>query len=501
MLLALVGLLGIASTGLILSGTKTLQEIYYYGIQDHAYSAYDKEADVLSILDGTIKELKIVHFILVAYTGGTVDAFGALVNLRRDDVLNYRTENSDKGFRDPFGTGAYSSNTVGAFTAPHELSSDLMPLSGVINHVSFYKARISMIVKKNEEFHIQNLLTTLDYGAHTAGASTCTWEIKMVVAPFVFWFDKAKGLGLRFTWLAQIESTTETASVEFPCSGYLTNMSVLVTISDGAQDAPSHMIWSTQDTNLVTHLVTAGGAGSIRGSNHNAVAFTNHRSQDLDSSIYKWNFQHFGSKYIRIVNRAMLNFVYISEGADEQFVWFTGDFIPFKGAHWKQVYVHIGSELATGADWDDALMFGVDLKNCQVAITAQVATGEGGIIIIKLMNTDDEFDGGDFATGTKGDIQDNDSFNTSGLYSAQNLGAIVPFSASVGSQSTVLNLGNVTAGQVLTWDLVADGFTDNSKLYFVITGQVNSEYYSKSNKFVYSPATFDYASEPAMRNF
>ncbi len=483
----------------IISRTKQLQEIYYYGIRDHTFTNITLENDILSILDGTIKEVKIVNFNVAAYTGQTQDT-GILINIRRDDSHNYNLEGVSTGFRDPFGVGSFNFNDTVAFTAPHEQTSDLMPFSPVINHVSFYKARMAMLLKKNEEFHIETRMSTMDGGSFSAGSSTLTWEIKFVVAPFVFFFDKAIATGLRFTWLMRLTDSTETASTEFPCSGFLTNMSVLASISQGTQDEPTHMIWSTQDVNMVTHMVTAGGTAAIRGSNHNAIAFTNHRSLNVNNVFFTWNYEHFGKSYIRITNRSTLNFIFLGEADAAATVWLTGDFIPFNGAHWKQIYVHIGTDLTTVDDWDDAIMFGVDLKNCQVSITANIAANDSAVMVVKLLSHSGDPDGATWSTA-HGDVQDADPYSTSGLYSAQNLGAIIPFSGSVGSQSTVLNLGKVKAGMLLSWDLIAESLTVSSKIYFVITGQVDRTYFSKNNKYIYSPDTFDYANLEAMHNF
>ncbi len=424
-----------------------------------------------------------------------------LMNIRRDDFHKYNFEAVSTGFRDPFGVADFNNNSVVAFTAPHEQTSDIMPVSAVLNHVSFYKARMSLVVKKNEEFHVETRISAIDRGAFSAGSSVLTWELKMVVAPFVWNFDHGKPTGLRFVWLARLTGTEELASTEFPCSGYLTNLSVLCTLEQGTEDSPSIMVWSTQDVNMITHLVTAGGQDAIKGSNHNAVTFNNTRTIQHSGDIYNWNYKHFGKSYIRLTNRAMLNFIFIGEGAPSTTVWFTGDFIPFRGSHWKQVYVHIGTDLVVGENWEDAIKFAVDLKNCQVAITANIASAEAAVMVVKLLVDGIDTQGDSFSSSTAGDIQDEEPYANQGLYSAQNLGAIIPFSGSVGSQSTVLNLGNVTAGQLLAWDMISETLTVASKIFFVITGQVNREYYSKNNKFIYSTDTFDHANLEAMSQF
>ncbi len=499
MRLMVVGVLEILGLMLIISRTKQLQEIYYYGIGIHAFDNLQEAINIQSILDGYLKEIRCEFATNTTYSGGS-QTFNMMMqtSVRKGDFYNKYAGGANTAWRDPFGgAGDFSTETIFSFTSPQAGTADMWYVNGTINYTSFYKARINQILKKNEEFIVEHWLTTMDQGQNTAGLSEIRWELKLVVAPFVFWFDQPKGLGLKFTQLIHVTTTLEIASTEFPCSGYLTNISVHSTGPSGAADFPQYFVWTTDDPNLATHLLTVAGTNGITGSSKNSIVMQNVRQTSSEGTKFTWNFQHFGKKYIRITNRDMLNFIFKSQGADSITLIFQADFIPFKNAHWKQVYTHDAS-LGTSENWGDAMEMMVDLTDCQVAIVAKIATAEEGVMVVKLIH--ENTDSGSFADGV-GDVHDVSPFSDDGVSSAQNLGAIIPFSGSMGSSNSVLHLGTVTAGQLLVWDFISGTLSGASEVYFIVTGKVNNEYYSRGSRFNVSPSLFDYANMEALHAF
>ena len=133
-----------------------------------------------------------------------------------------------------------------------------------------------MVVKKNEEMHVINIRQNWSDVQADAGTSELMWEFKLVVAPFVYAFEQSRPIGLRFRWIIRINSSTqETASTQFPCAGYLTNLSILSQLP-GSGDLPTWLVLTTDDVDVVDHLLTVLGANGVRGSNKNSMVFEPH---------------------------------------------------------------------------------------------------------------------------------------------------------------------------------------------------------------------------------
>ncbi len=493
--LLLVTGLGLSSLFAIISATRQLQEMYYYGLSDIEWDGLKQQVSMLGILDGYFKEIKCQFSPDTAFAGGFGNFGGIMTRISKGDYYAHYVAGSSETFQDPFQVADFSVEGTLAYLSPNDQNSDLWIIDIQVGRVSHYRARINQIIKKNEEFHITNELTWMDKAAHSSGSGECRWEILCVVAPWVFWFDKSVGLGMRFNWLIRVTTAEEWATSMFPCAGYITNMSIISTVPSGPADYPAYFIFTTDDINSIDYLVTTGGTNSIRGSKSNSVVFENVKNY-VNNDTFTFNYQHFGSKYIRLVNRAGLNFIYTAQGADSIFMWFTADFIPFKGALWKQIYVH-DQTVSTGDNFQQSIQFPVDLDDCNVGITASIAASEGGIMVVELLNR------GDDPTSTfaveKGDIMDNTPLTDTGLQSAQNIGGIIPFSGSMGSAGSSMSLGNVKSSQQLTWDFITENLTSASKIYFTITGNVGKQYFSKGNKYLMAAGLFNYANREVFR--
>ncbi len=378
-----------------------------------------------------------------------------------------------------------------ATTGPSHLMAHIWNVHNESEMHSFYRARINMVVKKNEEMHMVNIRQRLDDTAATAGVSELKWEIKQVVAPFVFAFDNSIPMGLRFQFIVIISaSTQETASTQFPCSGYLTNMSMLCQ-NPGTGDFPQWFVLTTDDVDVVDHLLTVAGTNGLRGSSKNSMIFENMQAQNVTSTEYRWNFQHFGSKYIRIVNRAVLNMIYKSQGSDTVTFIVSADFVPFKGSSWKQIYVLETDFINPSAsDFTRGFEFGLDLDAVQVAVIATINGTESGVMVCRVVDPSSER----VATIVgHGDIMDSSPLNEEGIHNTQNEVGIIPLSGSIGAQSPVMSVGNVKSGQLFVWDFLGEeNFTTASEILLVITGKVGREYYSKSNAFHLSAHVYDY---------
>ncbi len=502
--LLVVEVLGlIIGSGFLLARTKQLQEFYYYGISQIDFDGLNANIDILAFLDGTMKEIKIHSVNVVSWAGGSGKPMLAY-SLRRHDTMLMFVGDAATAYENPFiaiTLGGVQSNF--AHSGPSHLMAHLMPLDDVSNTHSFYRARISNVTKKNEQWNIKiNRQEVGGTTAATSGTSEVRWEIKQVSAAWVYMFDQSKPMGIRFRWIINIgvSSTTEIASVEFPCAGYLTNMSLLVEPS-GNGDFPSYVYFGTDDTDSVDHLLTVAGTNGVKGSNQNSIVFELMLGRDVDGTSYDWLFQHFGSKYIRLVNRAMLNFLFRSQGADSPLIILEADFIPFKGAQWKQVYSVETDMGDTGSDWEAGFEFATDLDGCQVTVVATIASGEEGIMTCKIVDPSPLLKSS--LGQNRGDVQDSTPFDGEGIHNAQNLAAMIPLSGSMGAAAPVLGLGNITGGQLFTWDFMSpETLTTASELFFIITGKVGKEYYSTANMFILSPGVLDYATlNAAVRSF
>lgn len=381
-----------------------------------------------------------------------------------------------------------------AITGPGHLMAHLYPVGLRADQVSFYRARISMVVKKNEEMHIINIRQNWDDTQQTAGTSELMWEIKQVIAAYVYNFDQSQPIGLRFMMIININSSlVETNSTQFPCSGYLTNISILSTLP-GAGDWPQWFVLTTDDIDVVDHLLQSAGTNGLRGSGRNSIIFENYQSELADGTHYLWNYQHFGKSYIRLVNRAVLNMIWKSEGTDNAKIIVSADFVPFKAASWKQVYV-METELAdpAAANFSRGIEFGVDLDNCQIAVIATINGTEKGILVCRVIDPSSETVS---TMVTAGDQIDSTPYNEEGIHSAQNEVGIIPLSGTGGGVSPVMSLGNVKAGQLFVWDfMTGETITASSDIMFVITGKVGKEYYSKSNAFILDGTVYNMNSE------
>ncbi len=447
-------------------------------------------------MDGTFKELRYQSHNTVTFAGG--GGGGTVImqsSFRRHNEEIMLVGDKALGYENPLSViDIEGTDNSYAITGPGHLMAHLWPLSSASNAVSFYRARISMTVKKNEEMHVINIRQQWDDTAATSGTSELMWEIKQVISPFVFMFDQSQPIGLRFMMIVRINSSlVESNSTQFPCAGYLTNISVLSSLP-GAGDWPQWLVLTTDDIDIVDHLLQTAGTNGLRGSNKNSVIFENYQSEDALGTHYIWNYQHFGKTYIRLVNRAVLNMIWKSEGTDLAKIVISADFIPFKGASWKQIYV-METELAdpAAANFSRGIEFGVDLDNCQIAVIATIAGQEAGILVCRVIDPSSETVS---TMVTEGDQIDSTPYNQEGIHSAQNEVGIIPLTGTGGGVSPVMSLGNVKAGQLFVWDfMTGESITAASDIMFVITGKVGKEYYSKSNAFILDPITFNMNSE------
>ncbi len=165
----------------------------------------------------------------------------------------------------------------------------------------------------------------------------------------------------------------------------------------------------------------------------------------------------------------------------------TGDFIPFFDAPWKQIYVNTG--LTTAENYNEGWTFGVNLDNCVVVVVSNLTAGSA-ILMCKLiqpnivqLNTPVSSKSSDIAEGAE--------LLQEGMYNKRAIQALVPLSSARGAQSPMINLGNVKAGQVFTWDWTSLTTLAGS-IMFVITGKVAKSYYSTGAKFMHSPNTFNF---------
>lgn len=449
----------------------------------------------MTILDGTFKELRYRSHNDTAWSGGgSLDIMSSSFRRHNEEIMLV----GDKalGYENPLSViDIEGTDNSYAITGPSHLMAHLWPVGTVNDAVSFYRARISMVVKKNEEMHIINIRQNWDDTAQTAGTSQLMWEIKQVIAPYVYMFDQSQPIGLRFMMIIRIQSSlVETNSTQFPCAGYLTNISILSTLP-GAGDFPQWFVLTTDDIDVVDHLLGVAGTNSLRGSGKNSVIFENYQSEIVGGTHYVWNYQHFGKQYIRLVNRAVLNMIWKSEGTDQAKIVVSADFVPFKNSSWKQVYV-METEFSdpAAANFSRGIEFGVDLDNCQIAVIATINGTEKGILICRVIDPSSETVS---TMVTAGDQIDSTPYNEEGIHSAQNEVGIIPLSGTGGGVSPVMSLGNVKAGQLFVWDfMTGETITSASDIMFVITGKVGKEYYSKSNAFILDAGTFQMNSEP-----
>lgn len=379
--------------------------------------------------------------------------------------------------------GNFAADEATAMTTGAEIMTHWSPMAIAAETALHWKERISRVVMANHRYSINYGMTDMADVTATGGAFEIFTEIMQVVNPVEFNFIYARPTGLKFFMVVAIlEETNVSLSVEFPCEGYLTNISVLnsqPTLSDN----PIYISWTTTDIDIKDNWAFTENTFFSRGRNKNGFSIMAGRNADVGASQYAFHFNHMGNKRVEITDMSMLNFYMVTDAAASLQIIVQADFVPKKGSTWRQVFVE--TTYAGSENYDTGWEFPIDLDNCVVTIVANIITGVG-TMFVKILHPENLVDGS-IGNDSESDIADTTDYAAQGMTSAQNLQAILPFSSTKGAQQPQLNLGRVFAGTHFSWDWIIGTTISDAELYFVITGRVGKRYYSRGAKFIHNP--------------
>ncbi len=471
---------------LLLGGTNKLQELYYYGYTEMAWNVENFAVDMLSVVDGYFKTVTVKLNTIINYSSQD-NFFFTAVSLT-DDKTSYPVAGSTDGWQDYFSIGDLSADATYSLLGANEMMSMVQHIEEKSERISIMSQRIARIMMANDEFRIRFGIRNALGATLSAGSTNFQFDLMQVINPTVFNFSDGKSTGLKFVWLTRYVSETKKGmSSEFPCAGYLTNMSAYVTNFDGGNQTPTFLSWTIQDTDYLDNFSIADDGFDIRGGAKGTATFEIMDSADNSNNKYQFHYKHWGTQYIKMTGRTMLNQLMRSAVSANFFTFFTADFVPFKNAIWSQIYVStVHSE--TGTNSALGWKFPIDINNCQIHVVAKITAGSG---VLKGSVIDHKVDMISDVSNAQGDVKDDTPLSDRGLSSAGNLGALIPLSATQGAQNPVVQLGNVRGGQSFVWDFLSVA-TITGVLYFVITGRVGAKYYSKNNKFVAGPSLLNY---------
>ncbi len=442
------------------------------------------------IVDGYFKEIKHVIETEIAYTTALSPLF--IYKLRRQEKYITQVDGSGDPSFDIFGTGAYSTDATFATTLPNEMMASLLPLSSKAVMTTQVRERINYVVKANDKYiYNVNQRDAFEVTA-AAGLFAVFIEIMQVVHPSVFDWLFSRPTGLKFVWMTAVnEDSDDNVSAEFPCAGYLTSIA-LTTTQRNAGDQPTVHVWTTQDFDQSDDWLFTLDTWFDRGRNTNGITVMPVYNEGTSETAYTFHYQHFGKKRINISDYAMLNYYYETSGTTTFWWYLSADFIPYKNAQWKQIYVNQG--FSAVESYNEGFEFAVDLDGAVVTVISNMDAGSGNMII-KLLRPESVTNNSIPGTG---DVSEKDELVAEGMYNKQSIKSIIPLSSTKGAQQPMINCGNIKAGTVFTWDVVSTPAPDLSgTMFFIITGKIARNYFSRSAKFLSSPLVYNYAEHSA----
>ncbi len=468
----------------------SLQEIYYYMHNNVDDGESGEGQSFFPIVDGYFKQ--IIHIIETeqAYATGLHPVF--IWKLRRQEQYITQVDAvADPSF-DIFGTGNYALDASFVTTLPNEMMASLFPLNLTSNRSTYVRERINYVVKANDKYTYNVNQRDCFEVTSTGGLFANYVEIMQVVNPVVFNFMFARPTGLKFVWMTtENEESSENISAEFPCAGYLANISITMT-ARGINDTPTVLVFTTQDFESADDWTFTLDTWFERGSNTNGITIMPVFIENTSGSKYTFFYQHFGNKRINISDYAMLNYYIESITATTIWWYLTADFIPYQNASWKQVYVNTG--FSAVESYNTGFEFAVDLDNCVVTLISNMTAGTGNMII-KVLRPESETAS---LAAVSGDIHNVDELVTEGMSNKQSIKSIIPLSATRGAQQPMINCGNIKAGTVFTWDIISTPTPNlEGTMFFIITGKVAKRYYSRSAKFMSASDIYNYAEHQA----
>lgn len=448
-----------------------------------------EEGAFFPIVDGYFKQIVHIAETEITFSGTSLPVF--IYKLRRQEQYITQVDAvADPSF-DIFATGAYAGDATFVTTLPNEMMASLLPLNKNAVKTMYAKERINYVVKANDRYTYSTNQRNFQEGTPSAGLFAMYVEIMQVVNPTVFNFMFARPTGLKFVWMtSEAEESTELISAEFPCAGYLTNISFLCN-NRTAGDMPTVIVFTTADFEQQDDWTFTLDTWFDRGRNTNGISLMPISTESTADVNYPFFYQHFGEKRINISDYAMLNY-YIDSTSAVTIMWYlTADFIPYEGVSWKQIYVNQG--FSAVESYNTGFEFAVDLDNCVVTLISNMTAGTGNMIV-KILRPESET-----ATLTAAsDVHNVDELVTEGMTNKQSIKTILPLSATRGAQQPMINVGNIKAGTVFTWDIISTPTPDLvGTMFFIITGKVGRKYYSRSAKFLTAPDVYNYAEHEA----
>lgn len=287
---------------------------------------------------------------------------------------------------------------------------------------------------------------------------------------------------MRFVIVMQLlTEALEKITIVPPCRGYYTNISIQNSSTIGSVETAvsetekmDHLFLGVNVSEFViadiADVVTEGqGTGPfvprVRGDidhdyDHIYQKFIYPGFNEAGASqTFSMQHKHFGKKRLRIKNDSdLLTLLYKSDvGTVDGYLLIQGNFIPTKGAIFKQI-AEIGGLLIAG-DWDSAnrFLFTTDLSRVQIKVTVNLtfSSAEYAAITYFRIRRHGDVEFTDTVATPRGDILDDDFVDQDNI-SAHGIIGQLSFITSSDATSrmfdVVLNVGNVKEGDYLSWD-------------------------------------------------
>jgi len=451
------------------------------------------DMDFIADLDGIFKE-----FVTVTTTNTAPASAGRYVMswsfYRSDMTVAFPGEGVGHGTHFDWTTWHdWSSINEAIFstTQSKELLPNFYPLSEDAGGTTMNKRRMSLVTKKNEEWHITYVHDEVQDESFTMICETY-FEILFVVSPWSLLGIIPSTQAMKHVTIVNLigNGTAEVESAQMPCSGYLTNMS-LIASRITSPEAPIYFSVSPEmDNDLVDHFAITDLEfdQGYRAQNGITAVISSH--EDMSNLNYEHEFMHFGSRYLKVHRRSYLNFMIRSQQVLDGTFFFEADFIPFKGALFKQRWND--SEVSASKDYDTHYFCPIKLEDVTVTMIAVVTAGSALLNIRHVPAISEPRSQGSASSISDegGDQVDSDSFSEDGVYSAQNELATIPFSINAGAQVFKIKVGKMYQGDRIGFDW--DQITSMAgTIIFFVEGRVGKQYYDKSSNFVSGHSIMD----------
>ncbi len=210
--------------------------------------------------------------------------------------------------------------------------------------------------------------------------------------------------------------------------------------------------------------------------------------EDLGGAGHILLFQHFGNKRLYIGERGLLNTICVAAQAMDISITMEADFIPMKGAGFKQIWRDDG--LLASENYADGWNCPTDLENATITVMSSLTAGDG-LLNVKLFPISSAMhdDAKTNITGVGGNILEDAFMDNVTTENARNT-SLLPLSSTSGSQTFTIPIGELKQGDFLGYDVdVFNALTGN--VFFVVEGNVKNQHFSKESRWHMNPTILD----------